>query len=158
MTAGDVMDGSGSALNTTAASPIRITIPGLIVAWQRARRHRLADGRVISFTDPKVETYHGLVRTVAAQAMSGRPPITGAIEMTVIAVFPVPASWSAKKRAQALAGTIAKVSRPDIENLFKGAVDAMQSVVFNDDKQIVALHAQKLYGTVPCLDIELRSL
>lgn len=141
-----------------AADTVRIIVPGAVVPWQRARRRRLGDGRVITFTDRKVETFHGLVRTVAVQAMNGRPPFSGPIELTVVAVFLPPASWSPKKRAKAIAGEIAKTTRPDLENLFKGAQDAMQTIVYRDDLQIIALYAAKVFGDTPCLEIELRPL
>ena len=70
-------------------------------------------------------------------------------------MFPVPASWSRKRQAQALAGTIAKVTKPDIENSVKGVLDALQSVAYCDDRQIVSLTARKVYGDRPRLEIVL---
>jgi Holliday junction resolvase RusA-like endonuclease len=78
--------------------------------------------------------------------------------MTIVSVFAVPASWSRKRQAQALAGTIAKTTKPDIENSVKGAMDALQSVAYCDDRQIVSLIARKVYGDRPRLEIELRPL
>jgi hypothetical protein len=40
----------------------------------------------------------------AERAMSGRPPLDGAVEMTITAVFGVPTWWSRKRQVQALAG------------------------------------------------------
>jgi Holliday junction resolvase RusA-like endonuclease len=142
----------------TVVAPIRIIVPGQIVPWKRAQRRRLGNGAVVTFTDRDVEAYHATVRMAAGRVMDGRPPFSGAIEVTIIAVFPVPGSWSQKRRAQALAGTIAKVTKPDIENSAKGVLDALQSVVYCDDRQIVSLSARKIYGDRPRLEIELRPL
>jgi Holliday junction resolvase RusA-like endonuclease len=136
-------------------APIRVVVPGAIVAWKRAQRRRLGNGAVITFTDRDVEAYHATVRMAAERAMNGRPPLDGAVEMTITAVFGVPASWSRKRQAQALAGTLAKVTKPDIENSVKGAMDALQSVAYCDDRQIVKLSAQKVYGDRPRLEIVL---
>ena len=119
------------------------------------QRRRMANGAVITFTDTTVEAYHAVVRMAAERAMNGRPPLDGAIEMTITVVFRVPASWSRKRQAQALAGTLAKVTKPDIENSVKGAMDALQSVVYLDDRQIVSLTARKVYGDRPRLEIVL---
>ena len=119
------------------------------------RRKRLPDGRVLSFTATAVEGYHSVIRLAAAGVMDGRPPYDGALEMTVLAVFSVPASWSHKKRGQALAGTIPKVTKPDIENTVKGALDSMQGVAYLDDRQVTALHVQKCYGDRPRLEIKI---
>jgi Holliday junction resolvase RusA-like endonuclease len=150
------MDGPASTLHTsTVALPIRIVVPGAVVPWKRAQRRRLDNGTVITFTDRSVEAYHATVRMAAERAMAGRSPFTGAIEMVITALFPVPASWSRKRQAQALAGTIAKVTKPDIENACKGVMDALQSVAYQDDRQIVKLTALKLYGDRPRLEIVL---
>lgn len=147
-----------SLLPGALRAPVRIVVPGAIVPWKRAQRRRLGNGGVITYTDSSVAAYHGVVRLAAERAMNGRAPIVGAIEMSVVAVFAVPASWSAKRRAFALAGEIAKVTKPDIENSVKGAMDALQTVAYEDDRQIVTLMARKIYGDTPRLEIELRPL
>ena len=43
-----------------------------------------------------------------------------------------------------------KPTKPDIDNLQKGVLDALKSLMFSDDSQIVALdNVKKLYGTQP---------
>ena len=137
--------------------PVRIIVPGTIVPWQRAQRKWCASGATVTFTTRLVEAYHGIVRLAAERAMAGHPPLEGALEVTIRGVFAVPTSWSRKRQTAALAGTIAKVTKPDIENMLKGAMDALQSVAYADDRQIVRLVAEKVYG-VPCLDITLQEL
>jgi Holliday junction resolvase RusA-like endonuclease len=39
-----------------------------------------------------------------------------------------------------------KISKPDIDNLCKFYLDAMNNVIFTDDSQIVQIHASKKYG------------
>lgn len=86
--------------------------------------------------------------------MGGRPPLEGPLELSLLAVFAVPDGWSAKKRRDALAGIVPKLTRPDLDNSIRGAIDAIQSVVFHDDKQIVSYAAcSKIYGERPRLEI-----
>lgn len=133
---------------------IRIVVPGAIVPWKRAQRRRFANGAHVTFTDREVEAYHGVVRMAAAEAMAGRPPIEDPIMLSLLAVFAVPASWSGKRQREALAGLRHKTSRPDMENSIKGALDAMQSVVYRDDSQIIGYRlCAKVYGDRPRLEI-----
>lgn len=133
---------------------LRVTVPGDIVPWKRAQRRRLKDGRVITFTDPKVEAYHGVVRKYAHEAMAGRGPTYDPVVLSILAVFRVPQSWSQKRRREAVAGLRHKTSRPDMENTIKGALDAMQSIVYGDDAQIIGYRlCAKVYGDRPRLEI-----
>ena len=134
---------------------IAITVPGTITPWKRAQRRRMANA-VVTFTDRKVEAYHATVRLAAERAMNGSSPIEGAIEMVVTAVFAPPSSWSRKRQRLAIAGEIAKLTKPDIENSVKGVLDALQSIAYRDDSQIVRLTAIKRYGDRPRLEITLR--
>lgn len=133
---------------------IRIIVPGAIVPWKRAQRHRFKNGANVTFTDPNVEAYHGVVRIAARDAMGDLAPISDPIVLSVLAVFAVPASWSGKRQREALAGLRHKTSRPDMENTIKGVLDAMQSIVYRDDAQIIGYRlCAKIYGDRPRLEI-----
>lgn len=135
-------------------TPLRIIVPGAIVPWKRAQRKRFASGAVVTFTDREVEAYHAVVRMAAAEAMGDVPPLDGPITLSLLAVFAVPASWPGKRTRMALAGEIHKTSRPDLDNTIRGALDAIQSVVFCDDSQIVGYRScRKVYGDRPRLEI-----
>jgi Holliday junction resolvase RusA-like endonuclease len=136
-----------------AYDEITIVVPGLITPWKRVQINR-KNGTW--YTDPEVETYQSGVRREAKIVMDGDPPLAQALEMSFLAVWPVPDSWSEKKRRLALAGLIPKTTRPDLENSFKGIVDALQMIVFRDDKQIVSFgRCAKIYGDRPRLEIRL---
>jgi Holliday junction resolvase RusA-like endonuclease len=65
----------------------------------------------------------------------------------------VPQSWSAKKRAAALAGAIRPAKRPDLDNIAK-MLDALNEVVWRDDAQVVSGLIEKLYSDRPRLRVE----
>jgi Holliday junction resolvase RusA-like endonuclease len=50
------------------------------------------------------------------------------------------------------------VTRPDIDNYVKLVCDALNQYLFEDDSQIVELHAIKAYGTPPRIEIEVEIL
>lgn len=138
---------------------IHIVVPGAIVPWKRAQRRRFANGVHVTFTDREVEAYHAVVRMAAREVMRDQPPIADPIMLSLLAVFPVPSSWSGKRQREALSGLRHKASRPDMENTIKGALDAMQSVVYRDDAQIIGYRSCfKVYGDRPRLEIVVEPL
>lgn len=110
-----------------------------------ARRGRF----VTLYTPEKTRTYEGMIRTAAMNEMAGRLPITDPVMVELTAVFSVPASWSQKKRAAALAGELKPAKKPDADNIVKAWTDAMNGVVFADDSQIVRGAFAKKYGEAP---------
>ena len=69
--------------------------------------------------------------------MDGARLLDGPLRVDVLAVFDIPASWSKKKRGEALAGRVWPTGRADIDNVLKAPLDAFNGIVWNDDKQVV---------------------
>ena len=65
----------------------------------------------------------------------------------------VPKSWNKKKRQLALDGTIRPTTRPDTDNYIKGALDALNGVVYADDSAAVDIIGQKFYSDNPRMEI-----
>ena len=84
--------------------------------------------------------------------MAGQPVLDGPLTVNVEARFPVPASWSRRKRAAALAGEVFPTGRPDMDNVVK-TLDALNWVVWKDDAQIVTMCVSKRYSESPELRI-----
>mgnify|MGYP000033156390 CR=1 FL=1 len=58
----------------------------------------------------------------------------------------IPKSFSKKKQAQALSGQIRPVVKPDCDNIAKNINDALNGIVYPDDKQITSLVVNKYYA------------
>lgn len=101
-------------------------------------------------TPQRTINYEGELRAAGAAVMAGRVPVTGPLCVLVEAFFPIPASWSVKKRAQALAGLLRPTKRPDWENVAK-MLDAFNEVVWRDDAQVVDGRIVKAYSDRPRL-------
>jgi len=124
---------------------ITLEVPGECVAQGRPRFSRR--GNFVHTYDPeKSRKYKSLVAISAKQVMLGREMLIGKLAMSVEVYRMPPKSMSKKKRAEALAGKIRPVTRPDIDNYLKGIKDALNKVVYNDDSQIVEVTASKFYG------------
>lgn len=107
-----------------------------------------------AYTPEKTRNYEGNLRLAAQDVMGGAKPLEGPLAVTVHALFPIPASWSKKKRSAALDGSMWPTSKPDPDNIMKG-LDALNEVVFRDDKQIVDARVIKSYSERPALRIEI---
>lgn len=110
-----------------------------------------------AYTDSATRKYEDALRYAAQKVMGSRAPIDGPIEVIVHADFPVPSSWSQRKRDAALRGEIRPTTKPDWENIAK-TLDALNQVVFVDDKNVVDGRVIKAYSAKPALRIEVRPL
>lgn len=115
-------------------------------------RPRFAKATGHAFTPARTRSYEGALRLAAQAAMTGRPLFEGPLAVSVLAVFPVPRSWSKKRQTAALAGEVRPAVKPDIDNLLK-VLDACNEVVWRDDVQITDAAIAKRYGAVPQLVI-----
>ena len=126
----------------------------IIIEQPRGKaRPRFVRRTGIAFTPKQTTSYEAMLRHEAAIVMARRPPLDGALAVQVAAHFTIPQSWSAKKRAAALAGEIRPAKRPDWENVAK-MLDAFNGVVWRDDCQVVTGLIEKFYSDRPRLRIE----
>lgn len=98
-----------------------------------------------AYTPEATRNYEAVLRLVAQRAMEGRIPFAGPVRLEVTATFDVPASWSKRKRVAALGGLLLPTVKPDHDNIAK-LTDALNGVVWLDDKQIVESFICKVYG------------
>jgi len=61
----------------------------------------------------------------------------------------IPASWSKKRRALAIAGEIWATKKPDADNVLKGLKDGCNGIVWKDDAQVICIELWKTYGEMP---------
>jgi len=111
-----------------------------------------------AYTPSKTRKHEATVRLYAQQAMNGRPPVGVQMRLTVIQVFAVPQSWARKPRKAALAGVIRPTVKPDWDNIAKSVSDAINGVVFLDDKQVVSARVEKWYGPQPELEVVVETI
>ena len=117
-------------------------------------------GRIFAshYTPAATRIHEAAIAQHAQLAMAGRAPFTGPVRLTVIQVHAVPASWSRKARDAALAGTIRPTVKPDWDNVGKAVSDAVNGVVYFDDKQVVSARVEKWYGPRPELEIVVETI
>lgn len=60
--------------------------------------------------------------------------------------MPIPVSWSKAKKEAATKGDVLPTTKPDIDNLAKCVLDALNGIAYRDDNQVVRLEVSKFYG------------
>lgn len=108
---------------------------------------------VVAYTPAKTAAYETLVQRAASEAMGGREPSTRPIKLIVSLALQVPASWSKKRQALAIAGAIRATKKPDADNVLKGLKDGCNGIVWRDDAQVVCIELSKAYGEVPAASV-----
>lgn len=113
----------------------------------------------IAYTPKETVNYETALRLEAATTMrrEKRKPYHGPLKITVVAFLPIAASWSKKKRAEALANLIRPTCKPDADNILK-MLDGLNGIVWRDDSQIVEAHVSKLYSDQPRLVVSVWEL
>jgi Holliday junction resolvase RusA-like endonuclease len=131
-----------------AGEAVTIEVAGKVQGKGRARSFRRGDFTG-HYTPKETRSYEGMIRFAAQEAMKGRGRFEGPVSVSVVVVFDIPVSYSKKKKAEALGGALWPTKKPDSDNLEKLVHDAMNTVVFKDDAQIVRSECTKKYGPAP---------
>lgn len=124
------------------AQKIHLDIPGKPLGKSRPRVTR----RGITYTPKATAEREQLVRTVFLETYRYARPFTCALRVSIEAVYPVPVSASKAKRADMMAGKIIPTVRPDVDNVAKLILDALNKTAYADDSQIVSLTVSKRYA------------
>ena len=108
---------------------------------------------VSAYTPTKTRDYETVIKDAAQKAMGSNElletPVTVAIYITV----PIPQSYSKKRSEACLNGSEKPIKKPDIDNIAKCFLDAMNEIVYKDDTQVLTLHITKVYGTVGMVEV-----
>ncbi len=120
---------------------VRFSVPGEAVQKDRPRFFK----RQI-YTPLKTKAFQFQVGLYAAQAMQGRQPWQCPMELCVKFYRSPADSWSRRRRQAAIEQAVVPVSKPDIDNLAKAVMDALNGIVYLDDAQVYRLDALQLYG------------
>ena len=112
----------------------------------------------VAYTPEKTKTYEAEVGLMAKAAMGATKTLEGALEAFIYVTFPVPASYSKKRTEACLNETEKHIKKPDLDNVVKSVIDGMDKVVFNNDSQIMSIHATKVYGEIAKVEVLVRQV
>ena len=134
---------------------ISITVPGKPIAKQRAKTVRNKyTGQIMSFTPKETINYANLIKQIYVNKYE-RYKLEGAIRQVINAYYLIPKSTSKKKRELMAEGRLRPTKRPDYDNIEKTFSDALESIAFDNDNQIVSSRFDKWYSEYPRVEIKL---
>lgn len=133
---------------------IAFTVYGEPVAQGRPRLATI-NGHARAYDPKKSRDYKDYVK-LAAAAHAPAALLEGALCIAVKVFRPIPKSFSKKKVAEAERGQIRPTSKPDADNYVKGIKDALNTVIWKDDSQIVDMHVTKWYSQRPRVEVEIK--
>lgn len=110
--------------------------------------------RGITYTPAKTKHYEAWVVASYSQALreQGQRQEDVFIEkgkkigIVINALYPIPKSYSKKRINSIVMGNEHPTKKPDLDNIIKIILDALNGVAFHDDAQIVELRASKGYA------------
>jgi len=127
-----------------------ILIPGVARGKGRAR----ATKRGTVYTPAATVNAEAWVKSCAFEQI-GQPLLTTPVAVSIGIEVEVPASWSKKRRAAALAGETRPTGKPDLDNCIKLLMDGLNKIAWVDDAQVVRLTAGKRYAETPRTIVEI---
>ena len=117
----------------------------------KARPRFTKTGR--AYTPAKTADYETEIRDMAKFAMGSSKPLETPVAVFCYVTVGIPASLTKKRLHAVLDGSERPLKKPDLDNVAKAFLDAMNGIVYMDDKQVVTLHCTKVYGTIPGVHI-----
>ena len=131
---------------------ISFTVPGNPQALKRHRTFNMK-GRSIQYDPSKGDKADFL-----AKCMEHKPetPWTGPVWVTLRFTFSRPKSHLRANGQVKPSAPMMHATKPDVDNLTKLVMDALNGVFFRDDSQVYYTDARKGYGDTPGVDVTLR--
>lgn len=130
---------------------IGFSIPGKVKGQPRPRITTVG-GHPRAYDPQDAVDYKSWVRMRCIDAMrvshnTDPCPIAGTgYQLEIVAHVSVPSSWSKKRAAAALRGEVEPRVKPDADNIAKIIMDAINGILWRDDKDVTSLMVSKVYS------------
>jgi Holliday junction resolvase RusA-like endonuclease len=110
-----------------------------------------------TYTDSETKAYEQKIIAYYRKEFGGfKWPDNSFVAVKVIAYYPIPKSATKAQLAAMQAGTLFPSRKPDIDNVLKVVLDALNGVAYKDDSKVVCVEAEKKYSFEPRLEIEVK--
>lgn len=145
-----------------STSEFYFSVPGEPKGKGRARSFArlIKGGKIIqgNYTPDKTRNHEAFIKERFLAMNPGAVPIQGYVEIRIIAHFSIPKSASKKNRAAMLAGLMRPTRKPDIKNIQASIEDALNTIAYRDDSQIVSSKVDKFYNELPATLVKIREI
>ena len=101
-----------------------------------------------AYTPENTKDYEMLIKQYFKLKYPRYVPLENRVSVKVDAYFKVPKTVTKKEKALIEEGKLSPTKKPDIDNIVKIILDALNKMAFKDDNQITKLEVEKFYGEV----------
>ena len=115
-------------------------IDGHAVGKERPRK-----GKYTIYTPKRTTQFEKHVRNCYLDKYGDKHLMIGPLAVKVVSYREIIKSMSKKDKKLAMDGDIFPTKRPDIDNVMKSIMDALNGVAYKDDKQVVDCYGYKRY-------------
>lgn len=127
----------------------KFTVMGVPVGKERARTVTLPNGMRRSYTPKKTKDYESLIAYEYKRQCGEfygdmeNSKLKQAVVLKIDIYFSIPKSYNKGKRLAAECNSIRPTKKPDIDNVVKSVLDALNGVAYKDDTQVTELSVRK---------------
>lgn len=105
------------------------------------------------YTPGKTKDYEFLIQQYFKMKYPNYQTLEGRISIEIIAYLKIPKSTNKVKKQEMLDNKISPTKKPDVDNIAKVILDAMNKFVFKDDNQVAKISVEKRYGEEEKIEI-----
>jgi len=105
------------------------------------------------YTDKATLDYEAAIQLCAKKAMGAQNPLEKPVSVYLYIRVSIPKSYTKKRSEACLSGAERPAKKPDIDNIAKAFLDAMNGTVYLDDTQVVELNIRKIYSAFAGVDV-----
>ena len=122
-------------------------------------RFRVMYRQVRTITPPKTKEFEYQVRQYFLYECKGVAFERGVpISVNIEFGMRIPVSTTKKRSKMMLDGLIRHTVKPDLDNLTKAVLDALNGIAWYDDAQVVELNVKKLYTENPFIQLDIKQI
>jgi Holliday junction resolvase RusA-like endonuclease len=131
---------------------IKFTIPGEPKGKGRPKFSRQGNF-VKTYTPETTVNYENWIKICFQEARQSK--LEGELRAEIKCYFDIPKSFSKSKQFNAANGLIRPTKKPDIDNIAKIILDALNGLAYTDDKNIVDCKIEKWFAEEPRVEVEI---
>ena len=136
---------------------VNFTIPGKAQAKQRPKFNRFS-GR--AYTPKQTVSFENWVKDCYFRSISSidNKPTDKPLKVAITMYVEIPQSKSKKQKEKMITGEIKPIVKPDVDNVAKSILDALNGIIYLDDKQIIELDIEKIYAETSWTEVKIEEI
>jgi Holliday junction resolvase RusA-like endonuclease len=136
---------------------VQFTIYGSVKGKDRPRV-TVRGGYAMAYTPKETVNYENLVKYIYSQECNHYFDEKRPLYANIYAFYGIPKSTSKKKALEMENKLIRPMKKPDVDNISKIILDALNKIAYADDSQICRLCIGKYYSNRPRVEVEIGEL